>query len=253
MNDASWRLHRLEWSLRAKQEAFRHLVNDARAQIRRALDQAPFAISWSAGKDSTAMTHLVRSIAPETPIIIQFDDCDWPTKRSYVHRVVEAFGWWDYHTVEPSFSVWEAASRAALGAEDICAPEHALTRDGFLRPLQEKQAELGCTGVFLGLRIAESKARRMHLASRGPLYRLKSGEWRCCPIWRWEASDVFAYHVQQGLEINPCYLQNRFRTPEEIRLSWALPTPSGLVHGDLQHMRHYYPEQFQRLRNLGVA
>lgn len=242
----------LEWRLHANSRAFARQVDDARRIIERALSMACFVASWSTGKDSTAMTHLVRTMDDDIPILIQFDDCDWPTKRPYAERVCAQLGW-QVHSVEPDFSVWEIACRERIGYDNICAQSHQITRDGFLVPLDAKRRELGGDGVFLGLRIEESRARKLNLASRGPLYRLRDGTWRCCPLWRWTARDVFAYLVSHGIEINPCYLQNRFKQPEEIRLSWALPTPTGRTTGDLEHLRYYYPAQYARLRNMGIV
>jgi len=224
----------------------------AQEAVREALAVGRWVLSWSGGKDSTAMVHLVKSVEPSVPIMVQFDDCDWPEKRSYVERVAAAQGW-TYHAVEPDFSVWEAASRSRLGWENICDAGHSLTRDSFLRPLSEKRQALGCDGVFLGLRAEESHGRAMNAYTRGMVYRLRDGTQRCCPLAFWTTEDVFAYLTAQQVEINPCYLQNAVRKPEEIRLCWALPTPVGLRYGDLEHIRRYYPAQFRRLRETGVC
>jgi len=242
----------IEWRLHAQSREFARKVDEARRVIERALSTARFVISWSTGKDSTAMAHLIRSVNGDVPIMIQFDDCDWPEKRPYADRVCAQLGW-TVHSVEPDFSVWEAACGERIGFDNICAQSHQITRDGFLKPLNTKMRELGGEGVFLGLRIEESRARKLNLASRGPLYRLKDGTWRSCPLWRWTARDVFAYLVSQGIEINPCYLHNRFKKPEDIRLCWALPTPTGRTTGDLEHLRYYYPAQFARLRDEGIV
>lgn len=242
--------HLLRWRLHAKTNAYRRRVAAAREIVHRALEACEhWMLSWSTGKDSTAMVHLVRALYPQVPVVIQFDDCDWPTKREYAERVAAAQGWW-LHRVEPEFSVWERVAAASIGEENFCALSHPLTRDAFLAPLAAKQRELGSDGVFIGLRIDESRARAVHLRRRGPLYRIRSGEWRCCPLAHWSAEDVFAYLVENGVEINPCYFHNRFKQPEEIRLSWAIPTPSSMRYGDLEHLRRYNPEQYRKIREL---
>lgn len=242
----------LRWRLRAKTAEYRRHVGYAVKAIHAAHRAANMVVSWSTGKDSTAMTHLIRAIYPETPIMCQFDDCDWPTKREYADRVAAALGW-NVHCVEPQFSVWERMRSGTIGEEEFCALSHSLTQDAFLQPLATQQQALGCDGVFMGLRGDESKSRKIHLRSRGELYQVASGEWRCCPIARWTSEDVFAYLVSNDIEINPCYFNNRFLPPEEIRVSWAIPTPGSLAHGDMEHFRHYYPEQFRRMREMGVC
>jgi 3'-phosphoadenosine 5'-phosphosulfate sulfotransferase (PAPS reductase)/FAD synthetase len=241
----------LRWRLRARTSEYKRHVGYAVAAVHAAHDAARMVISWSTGKDSSAMTHLVRAIYPDTPIMIQFDDCDWPTKRAYADRVAAAQNW-HAHKVEPTFSVWDRMQSGEIGREDFCAQSHSLTQDAFLKPLAEKQRELGCDGVHMGLRADESKARNVHLRSRGELYQIASGEWRCCPLARWTSEDVFAYLTAHNVEINPCYFNNRLLPPEKIRLSWAVPTPGSLAHGDQEHFRHYYPDQFRRMREKGV-
>lgn len=247
MNDMT----RLRWQLRAKTREYLRHVAYAVAAIHAAQRSARMVISWSAGKDSTAMVHLIRSLYPDTPIMIQFDDCDWPSKRPYAERVCAAHGW-SVHVVEPDFSVWDRMRVRRIGEDEFCALSDRLTQDSFLKPLAQRQAELGSDGIYMGLRAGESRARRLHLSRRGELYRIKNGEWRCCPLARWTSEDVFAYLLEHGVEINPCYFQNRFLPPEEIRISWAVPTPQSMRRGAIEHLRSYYPSQFNRLRELGV-
>jgi 3'-phosphoadenosine 5'-phosphosulfate sulfotransferase (PAPS reductase)/FAD synthetase len=243
---------RIRWKLRSKTYEYKRHVNRAVSAIYAAHNVARMIVSWSTGKDSTAMTHLVRSLYVDTPIMIQFDDCDWQTKHDYAGRVANAQGW-DVHRVEPDFSVWECIKNGRIGEDNFCSLSHTLTRDAFLTPLAAQQRELDCNGVYMGLRAEESRARRIHLRSRGELYQLKSGEWRCCPLARWTSEDVFAYLVANEIEINPCYFNNRFLPPEEIRVSWAIPTPTSIRYGDMEHIRYYYPEQFRRIREIGVC
>lgn len=242
---------RLEWRLRSKMKEYGWHVEQARRIIREAHDAAAFAICWSGGKDSTAMCHLVKSLYPETPIITQFDDCDWPEKRPYIERVALEMGWSIVEAV-PDFSVWDAAKRYRIGEEALCGLQHPLTVEGFLEPLNDARKRVGCDGLYIGLRAQESKARRMNRGKRGDLYRVKSGVWHCMPMAAWRTDDVFAYLTASEVEINPCYFHNHLLKTDEIRLSWALPTPQGYSHGDMEHIRKYYPEQYRKLRDEGV-
>jgi 3'-phosphoadenosine 5'-phosphosulfate sulfotransferase (PAPS reductase)/FAD synthetase len=242
---------RAQWLLHSKTEEFKRHLGYAKKDIQEARSIGLFVISWSTGKDSTAMCHLIKSMIPDTPVMIQFDDCDWPEKRPYAERLSRRYGW-ALHEVSPSFSVWETASKCKIGYEELCAQTHALTAFSFISLLENKRKELGCIGSFVGLRAEESKARKLNLSVRGELYQTKEGAWHCCPLGRWTVLDVFAYLVSNDIEINPCYFHNALKDPEEIRLSWALPTPNGIRKGDLEHIRRYYPKQFARLRDLGV-
>jgi len=228
----------------------RHLDHTIKI-INDAFRVGPFAINWSTGKDSTAMCHLIKSMFPKAHVIIQFDDCDWPEKKEYAYRIADKYGW-EINEVIPNFSVWALASKYKIGFDDICSQSHEVTAKSFIAPLENKRQELSCIGSFIGLRAEESKARKINAAVKGELYQLKSGIWHCCPLAWWEVLDVFAYLVTNNIEINPCYFHNLLRQPEDIRLSWALPTPIGACQGDIEHIRRYYPRQFAKLRNAGV-
>ena len=241
----------LRWEICSKTSAYARAVESAKKIIEEALLNHTCCISWSSGKDSTAMTHLVRSFDASIPVIIQFDDCDWPSKKEYVQRVAATHNW-KYHVVEPDFSVWKAALESGIGNVNICAQTHWITKESFLRPLREKQQELGCDCVFLGLRANESRIRKINVATRGTLYQLKNGMWHALPMARWAAEDVFAYMYVNGIEINPCYLQNRITAPENIRLSWAIPTPTSISKDGIEHLRLYYPSQYRRLRDANI-
>lgn len=241
----------MEWKLHSKKPYFKKLVENTKKIIENALLKARFCISWSGGKDSTALVHLVKSIDIDDsiPIIIQFDDCDWPEKQEYVNLVSQEQSW-EFYSVEPSFSIWEAVKNYRIGYDNICSLSHDITKDGFIAPLEKEQKELSCNGVFLGLRAAESKMRATALYSHGHTYQLKSGAWKCCPLWQWKTIDVFSYLISNDIPINQCYFNNKFYAPEDIRLSWILPTPTGLSHGQMEHVRYYYPEIYRRIKSL---
>lgn len=238
------------WKLRARIKEYKRHAEHSKDIIKKSLDMGvKFCLSWSGGKDSTVMTHLVRSLASNTPIITQFDDCDWPEKRLYIERVCKAQGW-KIQEVWPDFSVWDAINEVDLTGEEICSQKHWITQEAFIKPLERKRKEIGCGGVYLGLRAKESNVRKKCLAKNSELYQLKNGQWRCCPLAWWTVQDVFAYLIEHEIEINPCYFNNRLRSPEEIRLSWALPTPMGMGRGDMEHIKLYYPEQYRRLQDF---
>jgi len=244
-------MYNQEWFLHSKTREYSRHLQYAKDDINRAVDIGKFVISWSTGKDSTAMCHLIKSMYPDTPIMIQFDDCDWPEKRRYATKITAKYGW-EVNEVIPGFSVWELAQKSKIGYDELCSQSHELTKKSFLELLEKKRLELKCIGSFLGLRAEESRGRMVNMATRGELYKVNSGAWRCCPLGRWTVLDVFAYLASNSIPVNPCYFHNAISSPENIRLSWALPTPQGARRGDIEHIRRYYPEQYRRLRNILV-
>ena len=239
------------WKAHTRSYQYSQCVERARHIIDIAIQKGNASISWSTGKDSTVLTHLVLQQKSDIPIIIQFDDCDWPEKREYAERVAKAQNW-TYHSVMPDYSVWEAVQQCELGFEDICSQNHRITQLTFLKPLEDKQKQLNCNVTFLGLRKEESRSRKLNLLKRGELYQLRSGQWHCCPLSTWKTIDIFSYLIDNDIEINPYYLKNRFLPPEKIRLSWALPSKHGMKYGDCEHIRWYYPEQYRKLKDIGV-
>jgi len=241
-----------EWEINAKTTRYKNHVRESIECIKECKKIGVlFSISWSGGKDSTAVAHLVKSIWPEVPIISQFDDCDWADKEPYMTQVAKKFGWEIIKAV-PDFSVWEMARQYKIGVEHVCAGSHDMTKLAFFDPLNKKQKEHGAGGIFMGLRAEESRMREMNYYKRGMLYQLKSGEWRCNPIVRLLVDDVFSYLITNDVGINPCYLKNRFFPPQRIRLSWAFPTPSGVSKGEMRHIKYYYPQHYQRLQELNI-
>jgi 3'-phosphoadenosine 5'-phosphosulfate sulfotransferase (PAPS reductase)/FAD synthetase len=213
-------------------------------------------VSWSSGKDSTVLVHLVKSIIPDALIISQIDDCDWPEKRPYVDRLMDIFGWKVFFAY-PDFSVKDMILSENIIDVDICDLSHNITKRGFIEPLREMQKALNVEGVFLGLRSSESNARRLNFIKKGNLYDGSDHIYRCLPLEDWKAIDCFAYLASNGIEINPCYFYNRFLAPEEIRLCWAIPSFKNPYPGrpsmTEEHFRYYYSEQWETLRERKIC
>lgn len=241
-----------EWRLYSQTYEYKKTLKSAITITQMAKDSGKkYAVFWSGGKDSTVMTHLVKSLWKECEVVTQFDDCDWPEKKPYIVSVANKFNW-VVNEVCPDFSVWEYVKKCKLDIENLCSKKHNLTQESFLKPLDEMKKQLECIGSFIGLRKMESNARNRNYKFHGHTYTVKSGETICMPLTHLDAKDVFAYLVSNDIEINPCYLKNSFKSPEEIRLSWALPTMSGISRGELEHMRMYYPEHFRKFRKMGL-
>ena len=192
------------------------------------------------------MTHLIKSIEPSVPIIMQIDDCDWPELLPYVGRLSDKYGW-EINFTEPDFSVLEVMRKINRETEDFCSQSHPLTREAFLEPLRKIAEKLGVEGSFIGLRSRESKARKINLITRGAVYRKKNGQWMSTPMYDWNARDVFAYLSLNNVEINPCYFKNRFEPPENIRLAWFVPTRIDARLGGEEQLKYYNPDLWKKL------
>jgi 3'-phosphoadenosine 5'-phosphosulfate sulfotransferase (PAPS reductase)/FAD synthetase len=252
----------LKWRLYSKTWKHKHRVGCALRIIEEAKKTGlKWSISWSGGKDSTSLTHLVKSVIPEAVPVSQLDDCDWPEKQPYIESVAAEQGWSDFRFACPDFSVQDAFMDVEL-LEKVSAPldkvnSNPVSRAAFVFPLCRVQKELDVGGFFMGLRSKESIARKINFIKNGNIYSGKDGFFRCLPLERWEAIDSFAYLVSNDIGINPCYFQNRFLEPEDIRTSWAIPsfiTPSTVaVTHEEEHLKYYYPEIWEKLKDRGIC
>ena len=157
-------------------------------------------VALSGGKDSVAVLALVRKILPTVHVLWSDDELEYPAGPDFIARLERNWdldltvtlgfathaGWFRPWTDRP---FWREARPDAL---DIG------------RRVEEWQADETYDLVFTGLRAQESRRRRDHLLTEGPLYRAGGG-WRCCPIWDWSADDVWALIAGWELPYHPAY------------------------------------------------
>jgi len=211
--------------LRSRTQLHRRRVDRAREHLQRLAEvaQRP-SFSWSAGKDSTAMTHLgvVGCGFRDWPILSVKDDLDFPGEEEYVQRLATAWGATNLHIRHPPFSLQEWVREHAISVgDDFHSKRAALSRDGFYAVIAAFDQEQQIDGVALGLRAHESDARAAHRATHGPLFRTKRGQWHCQPLCDWEGLDVYAYLLSHDVEILPLYRCCGFEAdPSRIRKSW---------------------------------
>ena len=185
------------------------------------------SLSFSAGKDSTVLLHLVRQFAPNIITIwgnttIEFPECiqfaktlkkEWNLnfyearpERSF-WWIVENYGW---PLMGKTFGVGGVAHKESREQFfDDLAERGELTGDyaiqaevpissaccTFLkeRPSEKLQKALGVDGVFLGILASESRQRMFNFLQHGEWYKPKDGIWRCHPLAIWTDDDIWAY------------------------------------------------------------
>lgn len=208
-------------------------------------------LSWSAGKDSTAMVHLavVECGLPIAAMSIK-DDLDFPGEEPYLMALSSEWGI-ALDIVRPPFSLQDRLSETTINASgEFHSRASRFADEAFYRQIEEYSAAHGRPGVFLGLRSSESKGRAVNRASRGTSYQKRNGEWVCQPICDWSGLDVFAYLFAREIPILDVYRCVRLHdSPERVRKSWWLPG-SSTRHGQAVWLRTYYPSLFRRLCEL---
>lgn len=263
----------------AKTQSFARRVDRARGAIIEALSLREVAgtstrpgVSWSCGKDSTVMTHLVcveAGAGRSVLVVSEKDDLDYPGEREYAERYASAWGL-DLEILTPSISpstwVEEAAARGELRSyDDIHTRAAGLSKACFYRVMEASNA--GRPLVMMGLRREESNIRN-HVATRavmGAMDRRRDGsagptsgltywhkgehQWRCLPVAEFTALDVYAYLASRDIDPLPVYrcigLMHRDR-PGMIRKSWWLPGGHA-ADGQVAWLRRYYPSLYRKL------
>lgn len=244
-----WDSWRLAAAAHSGTHAHHRAVDRARAAAGQALEGGDvWACMVSAGKDSTALGHLVASLDPTVAWVSEKDDMDYPGEREYIERIAAMCGA-ALTIVEPEHSVWarfsELASTMSAWA-DIHSRASKFSMDSFYSVVE--QATVG-RSIFLGLRAEESRGRAMNRGSRGLLYAKRSGQRVGQPIADWRALDVYAYAEHHGLELLPLYqcvaLMHR-DDPSRIRKSWWVGGAAN-ASGHIRWLSYYWPSLYAKL------
>jgi 3'-phosphoadenosine 5'-phosphosulfate sulfotransferase (PAPS reductase)/FAD synthetase len=237
--------------LHSRSREFSGRVAEAKRQVEKMAAQCPTAyVAWSAGKDSTALVHLVCvGCGVKARAMSVKDDLDFPGEEAYLTEHAKAFGV-ELDILRPPFSLqdWLAANAVEKGnTADMHSRSSSFADAAFYSLISEYSTKHGVPGVYLGLRVAESYGRKRNMQTRGHIYQKASGEVVCQPLANWTGLDVYAYLFKHGIEPFALYKCVRLHeSPERVRKSWWLPG-SASRQGGMEWLRCYYPSLFLRL------
>lgn len=229
---------RLACRLHAALPQHQERVRRALQACRRALEsmRRPY-VSFSAGKDSTCVLHLVRSIDPGVPAAYFDADCAFPEADELLAATPNLIR---FPCDEPFL---ETLKRMGLEHPGLEAETMRTTVYG---PVRRLAAQYGFDGMFYGLRAEESRGRRLHCRSRGTTFRYGNGALACQPLAFWSRMDVWAYIVTHQLPYCGTYDRLWDAPPEDQRISyWAGETKRRW--GRYAWLRRNYPELWNRL------
>lgn len=236
------------WS---RTEEHKKRVAKSRDAILRMHSDYPDAyVSWSAGKDSTALAHLVMSTVGTVRSLSIKDDLDFPGEEEYLLRYATE---WD---IELDLVRIEGLQQWAQGnlsycklGQDIHSRSSGLSRP-FYDAIAEYDRRYGSKAKYLGLRTEESKWRRDNRVRRGLTYTKVSGEVICQPLADWKGIDVYAYLFSRGIEVLPLYQCVRLhKSAFDVRKAWWLPG-SAATRGQGVWLRTYFPSLWRRLNEV---
>lgn len=141
---------------------------------------------------------------------------------------------------------------AERGADADRENPDILTNEAIIQPVLAVLRARGIALEFVGLRMDESRTRRMLLGRYGPVH--QSVRWGCGIAWPmrwWKGADVLAYIDQHNLPLHPAYTRTDWQARNDIRVSWAWD-PTRDNKGDTNYLRKFYPATYRALRDKGV-
>lgn len=241
-----WKEYYLQYS---KLKSFSRRINKSIEIIKEFLGRFPNSyISWSGGKDSTAMLHLILQIMPNIKVMTEKDTMDFPEELEYVQSIKEKYNL-NLDIISPDIDLWDVIQNYDI-LNDIHSRNTKFSQDYFYSLIKQYKEDNNYNGVFLGLRSEESKGRKINKSIRGFIYKRGGNEYVCQPIANWTGKDVFAYLFINNIPILSVYFKTKFvKSPEQIRKSWILPSHQS-TKGQVSWLKYYYPNIFNKLSKI---
>jgi 3'-phosphoadenosine 5'-phosphosulfate sulfotransferase (PAPS reductase)/FAD synthetase len=240
----SWRVGMLAHS---RLQSHRRLIDRTRGEIETALEvSGRWYLSFSGGKDSAALLHLVLSVAGSIDAMHDEDELTAPGTAEYVE----------------SLRRWPGVTLTRL-AHPIRHGEHCTSwgEPPFVRPLpaevlwfDDEQAWLRhiarwWVGGFVGTRIEENRRRAVSYNVRGSLYQNAHRDvWVSTPLHHWTVQDVWAYLVSREVPYHPGYdiMRACGIAPANQRIG-PVGNDHALVGGSMAWYRMCWPAEFLRV------
>lgn len=206
-------------------------------------------VSWSGGKDSTVMLHLVRQVAPDIDVLYMRSGYALPDTSVLIERLEEE---WKLrlHVLDAPVDYLELCE--TFGLPHV---RKRSTQRKVVQTLKKNHAVVwasqhGFDGLFWGLRADESPGRAALCQAKPRGLRDKTGVLRVAPLAAWTGEDVWAYTVTGSIPYSDLYdRENCGFTRESLRNTGWLST-DGAAYGRIEWLRMNYPEQFQKVRDL---
>lgn len=208
-----------KYRLRAKLPVYRRRIDDALGIIEGILPHTkkPY-VAFSCGKDSSVMAHLVMQVDKS----VQFRFLSSGETR-LVHNVDSVLGF--YRNLGADIQEVNVDRVFSEEWKDATWTEQRKAGNKDFDVLIDGTVD----GVFMGLRIEESRPRKMSLFShQSPdlppfCYRYKQGKMvgmiRCCPLALWTTEDIGAYIIQHGLPYLDWYDYSGFEGRTTARIT----------------------------------
>jgi len=206
------------------------------------LCRAPY-VSFSAGKDSSVMLHLILSIKPNAIVRILTGG-----ETRLLHRDIDGvLDWWRSGYPKMDFAEIQVDHVFSPGWEDKTFYEQYQT---FQNEWEKYLHAAGdWDGCFIGLRAEESAIRRAWLRERMEGHAIrqyragsKAGVYRICPLADWREEDIGAYIIKHQIPLLAGY-EKGFSARTKTRMGGR----AMIAFGQLAELRERDPENYQKL------
>lgn len=198
------------------------------------------AVSYSAGKDSEVLLHLIRRQDPDC--IAVFSDDEWNLPET-LERVAAT-----PNLIRIAARIWHAEwfTAWASDSEGLPADTHWVEaeRNNGLATWARRQ---DYDGEAIGIRAQESWARRRNIRKFGLVHRLVgTGIWRCSALGWWRVEDIWAYLLTQDVPYNRAYDRlSAIGVPRRQQRIGPFAVERVISLGQLGILRQGWPDLFE--------
>lgn len=166
--------------------------------------------SFSGGKDSLVVGHLIRRLYPDCQMVWvnQGPLAEWADCLLLIETLRQAG--WNIVELCPAFSLWHLYHRYGIPLEaHMNTPlDKKINKHLIDDPISEYCENHAIQGYSWGIR-RESSSRTKFLAKYGRLYQRKDGRWICTPIGFWNTLEVWQYIDRHQLPYPAMYDRDR--------------------------------------------
>lgn len=221
-------------------------IKRARSVISQWLEQCNYRVyaSVSGGKDSLVMSHLIRQVYLDCPLVwvnqghlAEWDDCI---------ELLEYLKTQNWNIVElcPVRDLWHLYLDYGVPLEGTMDTkiDKLINQKLIYDPLEEYQELNNIQGYAWGIRKQESRNRAFYLNKYGEVHTLKNGLICCSPVAFWTTQEIWQYIDMHSLKYPSIYDIDRMT----VRNGCPIGT-TGANWGRLAELRKYYPDIYNQL------
>lgn len=211
--------------------SFKRKIEDAKHHIAYFLEKTSKpVISCGGGKDSTAIAILARSLDPTIPLVCGDPPNPLSDRETHLKNLFSWLGG-SIHRVPYAWDVKDVLEGTKKYPEGLKQ-----------RILAKWHREHDVDGVIFGIRVSESRSRRLNFAHNGYVYKTNAG-WRCQPIANLSAEEVICVAMMYDAPINPIYERQKGNLDFNF-IRDGTWWPHGYINIS-GWIKEYYPEHYE--------